>query len=451
MGPLRVLFTFGPLAAAALLVAPVQAGDETPAHLPALVELPSGAAAEAQTLTSWDAQPGDRFGHALAADGDWLLASAPRDDLQGRDSGSVAVFQSTRAGWRQTDRLEPSDGRAGDYFGFSMALDGNLAVVGSPWDDDRGERTGSVYVFEWNGEDWVEQAKLTSFDAQPDDRFGHSVALDRGTLVVGARLADEGGRDNGAVYVFERGASGWRATAKIISPHVSEGAEFGFAVDIDGDLMAVGAWSDDRVGKDDGSAHIFRRGATGWELEAELYAENEAEAGCFGISVDLQGERCAVGAPWESQEAPRGGAAYVFRYDIDHWVQEARVTAPTPRAGATFGIHVRLGGAELLVGSRGGSPDSPGAGAVDVFGRRRRDWAPRETLFLENSQVGDDFGLAFATLDGWWLVGCKRGHADGRRGGPGLVRAWRQIAGSPEADSVLEPPASSGNGRKGPR
>ncbi len=455
MRPLRVLFRLLPPAAVALLAASLQAGDETPTHLPTLVELPSGKPAEQQTLTPWDALSGDRFGHALAADGDWLLASTPRHDLQGRDSGSVAVFQSTRAGWRQTDRLEPSDGRAGDYFGFSLALDGNLAVVGSPWDDDLGDRTGSVYVFEWNGEDWLEQAKLTSFDAQPDDRFGHSVALDGGTLVVGARMADEGGRDNGAVYVFERNATGWRTTAKILSPDVTQGAEFGFAVDVEGDLLAVGAWSDDHASENDGSVHLFRRGEKGWEQEAALFAQNEAEGGCFGISVDLQGERCAVGAPWESVEAPRSGAAYVFRYDIDHWVQEARVIAPTPRAGGTFGIHVRLSGAELLVGSRRGSPDTPGAGAVDIYGRRLRDWVAMETLFLEDSGPGDDFGLAIATLDGWWLVGCKRGQRASRRSGPGLVRAWRPMASVTNAGSSLETQSSSGNGpgsgRNGPR
>lgn len=450
MGPLITLRAAHPLvrlAATVVLMGHAWAGDDTPAHLPAPVELPSGATALVQTLTPWDAQPGDRFGHALAADGEWLLASAPSDDLQGRDSGSVAAFQWTRAGWRQIDRLEPSDGRGGDYFGFALAVDGNIAVVGSPWDDDHGERTGSVYVFEWNGEAWVEQVKLTSFDAQPDDRFGHSIALDGTTLVVGARLADEGGRDNGAVYAFERTQKGWRPTAKILSPRVSQGAEFGFSVALDGDLLAVGAWSDDRVGKDDGSVHLFRRGATGWEQEAELLAQNEAESGCFGISVDLDGDRCAVGAPWESTNAPRGGAAYVFRYDIDHWIQEARVSSPEPRAGTTFGIHVRLSSGELLVGSRFGSPDQAGSGSVDVFRAKGHDWLPRETLFLDQTLAGDDFGLAIARLDGWWLIGCKRGHAGARRGGPGLVQAWLPTSSRPAASAGSGGPDSAGNGR----
>jgi hypothetical protein len=430
-----------------LAAAPLLGAGEGPSREGEVV-LPSGRRARSATLAPWDGQAGDRFGHALAAEGDWLLAASPGDDLQGRDSGSVGVWRHELYGWRQVDRLEPSDGRRGDDFGRAVSLSGEVAAVGAPWDDDLGERSGSVYLFGSGPEGWTERQKLTAFDGQPDDRFGCAVAIDGSTLAVGARLADEGGRDRGAVYLYERREGRWRATTKLVSHRVSESAEYGFALALDGDLLAVGAWGDDLHGSDDGSVHLYRRLPGGWTLEAVLLAADGARGGCFGITLDLEAGRCVVGAPWESREAPRAGAAYVFRERHGRWVQEARLTAEEPTAGGTFGAEVSLAGRELLVGARFGSERLRGAGSLEVFVRRAEEWTLTERLELEESAPGDDFGLAAVAARGWWLVAAKRLGPDGRARGSGLVRAWKPDPlppVSPSApSSVVSDPAMEG-------
>merc|ERR1719152_960403 len=103
-----------------------------------------------------------------------------------------------------------SDAAASDYFGRSVAIDGNTIVVGADGDDDAGSKTGVAYVFRTSdsGASYDQVAKLTASDAAASDQFGYSVAIDGGTVVVGARYDDDGGASSGSAYVFED-ESGW--------------------------------------------------------------------------------------------------------------------------------------------------------------------------------------------------------------------------------------------------
>ena len=108
--------------------------------------------------------------------------------------------------WFETAKLIASDGTAGDQFGFSVSVWGDLAIVGAHHDDDDGDRSGSAYVFQKDDSTgvWHEIDKLTASDGETGDIFGTSVSVSGTTILVGALNDDtENGVDSGSAYVFE--------------------------------------------------------------------------------------------------------------------------------------------------------------------------------------------------------------------------------------------------------
>src|SRR5690554_1478701 len=103
----------------------------------------------------------------------------------------------------QESQLLASDGAADDYFGISVSLSGNRALIGAPYDDNNGIKSGSAYVFELQSGSWVETAKLTANDGAAMDNFGWSVSLSGNRALIGARLDDDHGVNSGSAYVFE--------------------------------------------------------------------------------------------------------------------------------------------------------------------------------------------------------------------------------------------------------
>ena len=165
----------------------------------------------------------DNFGISVAVDGDTVVVGAPGNDGAGADSGSVYVFVKPTGGWAtstetastETAKLTASDGAALDYFGYSVAVDGDTVLVGAYQDDDEendSEDSGSAYIFtkpnssggwaDWDPMEDTETAKLTASDGADDDWFGVSVALDGNTAAIGASGDDDNDIDSGSAYVF---------------------------------------------------------------------------------------------------------------------------------------------------------------------------------------------------------------------------------------------------------
>ena len=120
--------------------------------------------AQSAKLTPSDGAAGDYFGRSVAVDGDTAVAGAVFDDDNGSWSGSAYVFTRESGVWNQGAKLTPSDGASGDYFGWSVAVDGDTAVAGAVFDDDNGSESGSAYVFTRESGVWSQSAKLTASD-----------------------------------------------------------------------------------------------------------------------------------------------------------------------------------------------------------------------------------------------------------------------------------------------
>jgi len=163
-------------------------------------------------LTALDAAAFDFFGESVSVSGDTAVVGALFDDDAGSQSGSAYVFVKPAGGWAgsltETAKLTASDAAASDFFGESVSVSGDTAVVGARFDGDACPsnincHSGSAYVFTRSGGIWTEQAKLTASDAVAGDQFGGAVTVSGGTAVVGARLDDDAGSQSGSAYVFE--------------------------------------------------------------------------------------------------------------------------------------------------------------------------------------------------------------------------------------------------------
>lgn len=198
-------------------------------------------------LAAGDPVPGDQFGESVAISGDTLVVSSIR-----KDAGVVYVFRESSVGWAQEERIAPGDGFAGDNFGH-VALNGDLLVVGSTRDDGR---SGSVYTYERIADTWTAWAKLKPDDGASHDHFGAGISLSGDLLVVGARQDDDNGDNSGSVYVFENIGGTWRTIEKLTASDGAAGDLFG-TVEITGRTVIVGSSFDDPLGQDSGSAYIF--------------------------------------------------------------------------------------------------------------------------------------------------------------------------------------------------
>ena len=273
------------------------------------------------SLPGADGAAGDQFGYSVALDGDIALVGAGYDDVGANvDQGSVYVFTRSGSSWTHAAKLTAGDGASGDQFGWSVALDGDTALVGAVYDDVNANSVGgtwyaqgSAYVFIRSGTTWTQAAKLTASDGQWEDEFGISVALDGDTALVGASGDWGNGSDRGSAYVFTRSGTTWTQEAKLMVGDGAAGDRFGISVALDGDTALVGAYGDNSYR---GSAYLFTRSDSAWTHAAKLTAGDGAADDYFGHSVALSSTMALVGAPNVDGLPPYGnpdeGVAYVF-------------------------------------------------------------------------------------------------------------------------------------------
>ncbi len=322
-------------------------------------------------LLAGDGAADDRFGYAVAIGTDVILVGAGGSDTHGDSSGAAYVFDASTGA--QLHKLSPADGSAGDDFGSSLAIDGDLAIIGALSDADNGDRSGSAYLFDvTTGE---EIAKLLPDDDDVGDYFGRSVSISGNRVVVGAYLDDDVGIGSGSAYLFDiTDPSQPVQIAKLIPDDNAEGDWFGVSCGISGNVAIVGAHLHDHLGSNAGAAYLFDA-TTGAQL-AELLAIGGSYGDLFGWTVAIDGPLALVGAQWRDDLGDSSGAAYLF--DVTTGEQISALLAPDGQAGDEFGYSVRLQGSRAVIGAprdRGNLPVSGSAYIIDTTDTRMGLWS----------------------------------------------------------------------------
>jgi hypothetical protein len=347
-----------------------------------------------QKLVASDRGRRDRFGASVAIYGDYAIVGAYSEDenasgsASATDAGSAYIFTRSGNNWIQQQKIVASDRASGDNFGWSVAINGDYAIVGAPQEDEdaSGNSTaasaGSAYIFVRSGNSWTQQQKMVASDRQAGDNFGFSVSISGNYAIIGANQEDEDASgaatadSAGSAYIFVRSGSNWTQQQKIVASDRGRADQFGTSVGISGDYAIVGAYLEDHntTGIDSlsasGSAYIYYRTGSSWSQQQKLIASDRSPSDQFGISVAISGRYAIVGAHFEDEDTSGGatllnaGSAYVFERTGASWIQQQKIVSSDRATEDNFGYSVSIDGSHAIAGAYKDDEDASGANTL---------------------------------------------------------------------------------------
>ncbi|MBN2020585.1 MAG: hypothetical protein JW749_10225 [Sedimentisphaerales bacterium] len=309
-----------------------------------------------------DANSENHFGCDVGIDGDRCVVGSWHVVDMGYESGFAYIFEWNGTSWVQAAKLKASDSNNGDGFGCTVGLSDNRCAVGAPKGTGNAAYSGAAYIFEWNGAAWIEQAKLTASDGAAWDYFGDGdISIDGDRCIVGAYGDDDKGTRSGSAYIFEWNGTSWIQQAKLTASDGSANDKFGISVDISGDRCIVG--NDDYGG---GSAYIFEWNGANWIQQAKLTAPDRHSADHFGTSVGINDDRCIVGSWNRYINETYPGAAYIFEWNDANW-NEILLIASDGDSFDNFGRSVDISDKCYIVGASSDDDIGENRGSVYVY------------------------------------------------------------------------------------
>jgi hypothetical protein len=335
---------------------------------------------QAQQLTAGDATADAGFGCSVAMSGDTILVGAMFAAVGSHQyQGAVYVFTRSGGTWRQTQKLTTSDGFDGSHFGFSVALDGDTALVGAetqPGEDGvKPLGPAAVYVFTRSGGTWSQQQVLAdgAGGVEAWTRYGYSVALDGDTAVVSESRRTVGGTaQQGALHVYTRSAGVWSRQQLLVQSDGASNDMFGgMSIALQGDMIMSGALCAIDGKSRQGAVYVFTRAGSTWTQQQKFTSSDGAAEDDFGSALALDGDRALIAAP-HLRSAITGanpGSVYVFTKKAAGWTQDGgRIRAADAKGEDMFGLGVALQGGTGLVGAPGWPGGEPHLGATYILG-----------------------------------------------------------------------------------
>lgn len=311
-------------------------------------------------------QPRD-FGAAVAIQGQWIVVGAQRSADQGTNGGSAFVYRFEGKAWVQHQKLLPADVALGDQFGNAVAIDGETILIAACGDNAPAPDSGSAYVYFFDGANWIQSQKLLASDAAAGDFFGRSLAMDGDFAVVGADGDDDVASAAGSAYVYSHSGAAWIQAQKLHAPDGQAFDSFGWSTSISNDVILVGAFRDDDNGTSSGSAHVFRHHESSWTHEQKLTPEDASASDLFGVSVSIAGDHAIIGASLDDDLGMDSGSAYCYRFENGAWNSAAKLTAADGSEFNGFGYSVALWGDAAIAGSWNDADSGSNTGAAHVI------------------------------------------------------------------------------------
>jgi hypothetical protein len=304
------------------------------------------------------------FGYSVDIDGEYAIVSAPWYDGPDGDVeklGAAFIYHLEGGSWACTDTLLANDGTEDDRFGINAAISGDYAIVGTFFDDPHGNRSGSAYVFKREGDDWEQIHKLIPDDGAEGDWFGVSVNMSNGYASVGSRYNDnDGGTNAGAVYVYQLEGETWSFMEKLIPWEDSDGVRFEKAAFSD-DYVIVGANTDDSRAEDGGIVYIAEIDGSGISGFVQKYSDNISDNYKYGHTVAIDDNIMLIGAPNDSDT----GAVYL--YQMNNLGEEVRISTINGGADDKFGAVADIDGDHIIVGAYNNDEMGSNAGAAYIY------------------------------------------------------------------------------------
>jgi len=379
-----------------------------------------------------DGDAGDYFGHSISLSGNTAIIGAYRDDQNGTRSGSAYIYQYNGTTWNKQYKLLASDGTSYDYFGCSVAISGDVLIIGSFRDNDNGYESGSAYIYRYNGETWIEEAKLLASDGAAGDEFGCAVSINGQFAIVGAYKKDGTGENSGAAYLFdvETGEQVFKITADDATP----GDGFGECVSISERIAVIGAPYKDDIGNASGAAYLFDV-ITGLQLQ-KLMASDASSDHYFGSSVSISGDVAIIGADGDSDNGLYAGAAYVFRNNSTNWIEEQKLYASDGDEGDKLGHSIGSEDDIAIIGAHHDDDNGYRSGSAYIYRYNGETWIEEAKLLASDGAEEDAFGNSISISNDLSIIGA---HGDDDNGSlAGAVYTYNQITADCNDNGVID-------------
>ena len=327
-------------------------------------------------LDPYDYEAWNHTGQTVSVDGDIVVSGLNGDDTNGTNSGCAYIFQYNGTTWDET-KIISSDNMAGDEFGYSAAVDGNIVVVGAKNDNNK---VGSAYVYKWNGSEWLE-TKLTASDGDNGDEFGRSVSISGNTILVGANNdSTDTGTRTGSTYMYQWNGNEWQET-KITASDGATGDAFGYVVAVDGEQAVIGAYGDDDMGTNSGSAYVYNLSEFALvdppvdppveppveppvdppvDPSVNVHSNGSVQFTASNGStysssaVSMSGDNIVIGVSGDDEQNYNAGSAYVYKWNGSSFEEITKLTASDGGSSDEFGMSVDISGVNVVVGTERG-------------------------------------------------------------------------------------------------
>ena len=364
------------------------------------------------------------FGQAVALDGDWALVGGYLDDERGFQAGAAYLYQrQPDETWLQKTKLTASDSQERDFFGVSVAISGDRAVVGANGvDGTRTLQVGGAYVFEKQPDDsWIEVAKLNPSALDRDVDFGAAVSISGDRIIVGSPDDRDVDFLAGAAYVFTREPDGtWSQEAKLTASDGEIFDGFGVSASLSGDRALIGVdYPSDHHG-----GYVFERQPDGTWLETAKLVSGDIDENIddFSSALSLDGDRALIGAARDGDNGVESGSAYIFEYQSNgSWLETAKLKASDGHDFQRFALSVSLDGNRALIGARGDDDMGESAEASYLFDRQPDgSWLEVAKLTAGDGMEGDLFGTSVAMAGNLAIAGAQTEDTNGNQAGAGL-------------------------------
>lgn len=375
--------------------------------------------AETDKLVPPGRSPNEVFGESIYTYENTAMIGAPQRNVVNNTGslevhgGLVYITNKNSTGWGFIQNIQASDVEAFSYFGASIAIDEDVAIIGAPGcsTDENGNnslnKAGAVYIFKKDGNgSWNEVQKIVGSSRSVNDGFGSSVAIYNDCIIIGAPQKDKFGMDRrGAVYVFEKdGNNQWSETTIIEPNDLPVGAQFGYSIDMVDDQIIIGAPYMEMIDSANtitcGSAFIYNYNNDIWSLHQQITPPTNAENQEFGYVVKLLERRALIGSPGYNQK--EGQVVLVLEDLVGSWTSSHVFHANNISNASYFGAALDFTDNHILIGSPLdnviGSTSSE-VGSVILFEKSASSWIPKQVLRAKKPNTQDQFGTQVAFGD----------------------------------------------------
>jgi len=366
-----------------------------------------------------DAVYNKKFGISVSISGDYAVVGAVGSTLNGVTPGGAYFYKKINNCW---EFLEKHLSKAIEYdsYGFSVAISGDIAVVGAIYDDDQDPNEGAVYVYKLdkNTDKWIFSQKLYANDASESSLFGYSISISDNNLIVGAAHERENGSFGGSVYIYKKRDDGWGDCQKISAYDGKQGDQFGYSVSISDNYALVGAkTSSDCAGNNSGSVYFYKKNETSYSFIQKVCASDADYNDQFGCSVSINDKYAVIGA---NQKNDRSGSAYIFKNEDNNWIEIQKLNGKT---GDWFGTAVSIDGNILVIGANHYSSGlKAGTGIVYLYKLINNNWEYYTSLEANDRDSLDVFGSSVSIFSENILIG-----ADGKNSSTGKAYIYSNV------------------------